>query len=346
MEFEMYENKGLTGLVNLGNTCFINSCMQVLSHTYELNNFLNTNTFTNKIKKNNESILLLEWNELRKLMWKDNCIISPNKFIKTIQTISEIKGLDIFTEYQQNDLPEFLIFVIDCFHTALSREVNMNVSGKIVNKTDKLAVKCFDMIKQMYSNEYSEIWNLFYGVHISQIISIENNKVLSNSPEPFFIIDLPIPNNIKTPSLIDCFNLYLEGEILEGENSWYNEKTKEKQPVKKKISYWSLPTILVIDIKRFNSRNKKMKTLVKFPLNDLDLREYVIGYKKESYIYDLYGICNHTGTVEGGHYTSYVKTSNGKWYHFNDNNVTEISDLDKLITINAYCFFYRKKTIH
>ena len=31
---------GLTGLANLGNTCVINSCMQVLSHTRELKKFL------------------------------------------------------------------------------------------------------------------------------------------------------------------------------------------------------------------------------------------------------------------------------------------------------------------
>ena len=42
MEFyyEKYKDKGLTGLANVGNSCYINSCMQLLSHTYELNDFL------------------------------------------------------------------------------------------------------------------------------------------------------------------------------------------------------------------------------------------------------------------------------------------------------------------
>ena len=38
---EKYMNKGLTGLANVGNSCYINSCMQIISHTYELNEFLN-----------------------------------------------------------------------------------------------------------------------------------------------------------------------------------------------------------------------------------------------------------------------------------------------------------------
>ena len=222
MNFEKYKDKGLSGLANLGNTCFINTCIQMLSHTYELNEFLDTD-YKKRLKNKHDSILTIEWDNLRTLMWSTNCIISPGKFIKTIQQIAHIKKVEIFTGYAQNDLPEFLLFIIDCFHNSLSREVNMSINGEITNDTDKLAVKCFNMVKTMFAKEYSEIWNLFYGIHVSQIISLENNKVLSVTPEPYFTINLSIPDICdKVPSLIECFDLYVNGETLENENAWYN----------------------------------------------------------------------------------------------------------------------------
>jgi ubiquitin carboxyl-terminal hydrolase 8 len=343
MNIQSYKDKGLSGLANLGNTCFVNSCIQVISHTYELNDVLNDVKTIQKIKNKCDSALLIEWNNLRQLLWENNCVISPNKFIKTIQKVAEIKHIDIFTGYSQNDVSEFLLFLIDCFHNSLSREIKMNISGNPENNTDVLAIKCFDMIINMYSKEYSEIWNLFYGVHVSEIVSLENGKILQQTPEPYFMIDLPIPQNNKAPTLIDCFNLYIEGEELKNENAWYDEKTKEKIDIKKKILFWSFPSILVIDFKRFNSRNQKNQTFINFPLDNLDLSDYVIGYKKKTYIYELYGICNHSGSVYGGHYTSYVKNANGKWYHFNDTNVIEVSLCNAIISAKAYVLFYRKK---
>jgi hypothetical protein len=343
---EAYCNKGLSGLANLGNTCFINSCIQIISHTYELNDFLeNENNYKKKLKNKCDSVLLIEWNNLRKLLWENNCIISPMKFIKTIQKIAEKKNIEIFTGYSQNYVSEFLLFLIDCFHNSLAREIIINITGQPENETDQLAINCFNMVKNMYTKEYSEIWNMFYGIHVSEIISLQSNKKLKQMPEPYFMIDLPIPSNNKNPSLIDCLNLFIEGEELKGDNAWYNEDTKQKIDIKKSILFWSFPNILVFDFKRFNSRNQKNQILITFPLDNLDLSSYVIGYNKKSYVYELYGICNHSGSVYGGHYTSYVKNANGKWYHFNDTSVVEVSSVQLIISPKAYVLFYRKKQI-
>lgn len=344
-KYHEYENKGLSGLSNLGNTCFLNSCMQVLSHTYELNSFLNLGYYKEKLnKKKCDSVLLLEWDELRQILWKENCIVSPFKFVRAVQEIAREKNQELFTGFSQNDLPEFLIFVIDCFHNALSRQVNMSIQGKAQNEKDKMAMCCYEKIKQMYSKDYSEIWNLFYGTQISLITSLETNKIISMTPEPYFILNLPIPQNNKSPTLLDCFDLYVEAEIMDGENKVLNEKTGHKEDVKKNLTFWSFPTILVIDIKRFNYNNRKNQILVDFPLHSLNLSKYVSGYGKDTYVYDLYAVCNHSGNVFGGHYTCFVKNANGKWYHFNDTNVSEVVSESQIISPKAYCFFYRKRS--
>jgi ubiquitin carboxyl-terminal hydrolase 8 len=346
MNFDKYKSKGLSGLANLGNTCFINSCVQILSHTYELNDFLDKETYKNKLNNKYDSALLIEWDNLRKTLWEKNETIVPVRFIKTIQRVAQLKRADLFTGFQQNDLPEFLLFLIDCFHTSLLREVEITIRGNPENETDKLAILCYEVIKKMYTKEYSEIWNLFYGIHVSQIVSLENEKILSQSPEPYFMMNLPIPSEKKSPTLYDCFDLYVNGETLEGDNAWWNEETKKKENVVKKMNIWSFPQIIILDFKRFHSHsNRKNQIHIDFPIENLNLSKYVIGYQKESYVYDLYGIGNHSGNVLGGHYTAFVKNANGQWYHFNDTSVEAVNDPTKIITPKAYCLFYRKREV-
>ena len=150
MELSKYQNKGLSGLANLGNTCFINSCIQIMSHTYELNDFLDNESYKKKLKNKYDSALLIEWDNLRKILWNENCIVSPGKFIKTIQKVAQFKKIDIFTGYSQNDVSEFLLFLIDCFHNSLSREIKMTISGNAEDEIDNLALKCFKMIQLTY----------------------------------------------------------------------------------------------------------------------------------------------------------------------------------------------------
>lgn len=342
------KGNGLTGLANLGNTCFINSCMQVLSHTHELNTFLDEKdgNYKNRLSAHHnkeyilDSKILVEWDKLRTLMWEENRIISPGGFIKAIHSVAKQKGREIFTGYAQNDLPEFLLFIIETFHNGMRREVDMKIKGDAINETDKLAVSCFNVMKTMYSKEYSEILDIFYGIHVSKLES--NGKLMSIKPEPYFIIDLPIVMNKRTCSIQDCFDKYCSSETLEGENGWFNEKTKQKQDVNKKLVFWSLPKIMVLDLKRFTYDGKKIQKPIELELDNLDLSKYVEGYNKEGYNYELFGVCNHSGGTLGGHYTATIKVGPTDWFLFNDTQVSKIK-FDGKNNTSGYCLFYRKK---
>ena len=345
MDLSKYHGKGYTGLVNLGNTCFLNSCMQVLNHTYELNYYLDSNQCIKNIKTNiPDTTILREWNELRNVMWSNNGVISPNKFVHFVHELAQQKDRELFTGWAQNDMPEFLLFIIECMHNSVSRSINMKISGKSENEKDNLAIECYSMLKQIYEKEYSEIMDLYYGIYVSQILSMDGKQSYNIKPEQFFMLDLPIPENQINHTIYGCLDKFTSPEILQGENAWFNEKTGKKEDIQKRIIFWNLPKILVITLKRFSSDGeRKIQNRIDFPIEDLDMSRYITGYKSKDYVYDLFGICNHSGGVMGGHYTSFVKNSKNEWLHYNDTNVSIIPEKHMLITPMAYCLFYRKK---
>ena len=352
--FEAYKDKGLSGLANMGNTCYVNACLQILSHTYEFNEFLSKNGGEYKTRLNHkvDSVLLHEWDKLRTMMWSGNCIISPGGFVSAMQKIARIKHMDLFSGFQQNDVAEFLMFLMDCFHTALAREVEMKVRGVARNATDCAAKECYEMMADMYKKQYSEVLNIFYGVQVSVIETLNSPaEALSTKPEPFCILNLSFPNKsdgIKAVSLFDCLDHHCAPEVLSGDNAWFNEAAGKKQDVTKRLSFWSLPNVLIVVLKRFemNARGhtRKLQVPSEAPCDRADFSKYVHGYNRESYVYELFGVCNHHGgSAMGGHYTATIRNANGKWYGCNDTIVREVPLASASIVSNlSYCLFYRK----
>ena len=112
----MKNGNGLSGLANLGNTCYLNSFIQCLSHTYEFNDYLDNYT------ENKNNILLNEWNGLRKIMWHKDCTISPKRFVIFLQRVAKKNNKTIFTNFVQNDVSELMYFIFDVFHNYLKQE--------------------------------------------------------------------------------------------------------------------------------------------------------------------------------------------------------------------------------
>ena len=269
------------GLLNLGNTCFLNSCVQVLKNIPELNKILRQDI--SHITESPDTIMLKEWLDLYSVMSSANGTLSPNKFVHMVQQIALQKGRDIFTGWAQNDIQEFLLFLIECFHNSLARPAKVDIKGTPENSTDEKAI------------------------------------------------------------IFECFDSFIQPELMEGDNAWFNEKTEKKQSVYKKVNFWNFPDIMVILLKRFSPDGvRKLQHIIDFPLENLNLSKYATGYGSQNNVFDLFGVCNHTGGVLGGHYTSYVKTQD-KWFHYNDSLIEPVPNPQTIVSPSAYCLFYRKK---
>ena len=68
MDTSKYVKNGFTGIENIGNTCFINSCIQIINHTYELNEFFDSDKYKTHLKTDIiDSYATVAWDDCEEL---------------------------------------------------------------------------------------------------------------------------------------------------------------------------------------------------------------------------------------------------------------------------------------
>jgi ubiquitin C-terminal hydrolase len=81
------------------------------------------------------------------------------------------------------------------------------------------------------------------------------------------------------------------------------------------------------------------------PPNNLNGSRTSLDESRLNNVYDLFAVCNHTGTLSRGHYTAYCKNpADGRWYNFDDTTVQPITE-DQLVTDKAYMLFYVRQSL-
>lgn len=153
-------------------------------------------------------------------------------------------------------------------------------------------------------------------------------------------------------TLLNCLSKFTEREQLETTDTWYCPKCKQHVRAFKKFDLFSLPRVLIFHLKRFRYAQSsfylhrdKITKLVEFPIEGLDLSEYVVGPKDgdKPLMYDLFAVSEHSGGLGGGHYTAVAKNpDNERWFSFNDSFTSETS-ADHAVTPKAYVLFYVRR---
>lgn len=331
----------LTGLRNLGNTCYMNSILQCLCNAPHLADYFNRNCYQDDINRSNllghKGEVAEEFGIIMKALWTGQYrYISPKDFKITIGKIN-----DQFAGYSQQDSQELLLFLMDGLHEDLNKADNRKRHKEENNDhLDDFKAAEYAWQKHKQLNE-SIIVALFQGQFKSTVQCLTCHKK-SRTFEAFMYLSLPLASTSKC-TLQDCLRLFSKEEKLTDNNRFYCSHCRARRDSSKKIEIWKLPPVLLVHLKRFSYDGRwkqKLQTSVDFPLENLDLSQYVIGPKNNLKKYNLFSVSNHYGGLDGGHYTAYCKNAaRQRWFKFDDHEVSDIS-VSSVKSSAAYILFY------
>ncbi|KAF5401413.1 Ubiquitin carboxyl-terminal hydrolase 4, partial [Paragonimus heterotremus] len=209
-------------------------------------------------------------------------------------------------------------------NTDLAKAASLYDSTRIDLSYLRLTIDCSD------SSLQTQLDDLMQSINPAQQAYLTNSSSLSKTPL----------------RLTDCMVKFIQAEKLSARDLWYCRRCKGEKQATKKFDLWSLPKVLVIQLKRFRSTLRsrdKIDCLVDFPIRGLDLTPWVVRNTNERYIYDLIAVSNHMGYLGGGHYTAYALNEPTKrWYVFDDAS-TRMIDESKVVTSAAYVLIYRRR---
>jgi ubiquitin C-terminal hydrolase len=322
------------GLYNMGNTCYINSFLQLLRILPPLNQALNDPRFLQQLEtlKTPETWLLKEWKVLRDTLNQPD--VAPNQvvhqlqlFVRGLREVARQKRMDdIATSHYQCDVCEMFQFFF-------------SAPDKFLIDLDALWMGTLE--KPQYA---SEIYSL-------QANNEHPGNLLSTTKEQYNILNLEIPVDLHLDqiTLYHCLDDFTCGEILDGDNEWFDETTQKKRAIQKKIRFLSFPPVLFLALKRFSFDGQhKCNQLVNYPIDGLDVTHYLAPNPATTpLLYNLHGVCYHNGGLQSGHYTCSIRHPNThQWLYYDDNMVVPISreETHKVVSPFAYCFLYVRQT--
>lgn len=183
--------KGVCGLRNLGNTCFMNSSLQCLSNAAPLRDYFINDIYKDNINKNNpigmKGNVAEQFGNVLKSLWSgQESYISPRLLKQTIA-----KWAPQFEGYNQHDSQELLAFLLDGLHEDLNQ-----VSKKPYVEVKEAAGRPDDLVADEaweghLMRNRSIIVDLFHGQLKSTVTCPVCQKV-SVTFDPFMYLSLPL----------------------------------------------------------------------------------------------------------------------------------------------------------
>lgn len=280
------------GLLNLGNTCYMNAVIQTLYSVQAFRNLI-VNSATRKG-------LCHELQKLFKEMQSSISPVSPTSFKSTFS-----KYQNKFFGLRQQDAQEFLRYLMN----GLQDELN-SIQQKPRHSARPASPKSADQAWRQYREtvDDSPLVDLLVGL-LCSTICCSICRSTSNCWAPFWDLSLPLTRSNSQDRLSEVINNFIAEETLDGDERPTCSKCKIATKSTKRISFSKLPQVLVLHLKKFSNDGYKLSSPE--VIIEKKIRLNNINYQIQACI------SHHGHSSCSGHYTSHCKYD-GKWFHFND----------------------------
>ncbi|CAF0878697.1 unnamed protein product [Didymodactylos carnosus] len=303
---------GLCGLMNIGNTCYMNSALQCLNAIPPfINYFLNLNIINNKNTVSNV------YNRLVKQMWSGQSKYAVPRQLKHVVG----QQASTFADYQQKDSQEF-----------------MNSLLNIIQQKE-------------HKSRQSSVINQLFSINIQSSVMCDQCKLSDSNMETTIFLPLPLPQEDGMDSSLMTLEVliedFLKEDLLDGDYYCSRCDTMTKG-IQKSDLCLPFPTVLIIQLKRFpfSGSIEKVDTFIQYPIYNLNLNQYLTSKTTTNDCtegqYNLIAVSSHSGTLQYGHYVTYGKHHQTKeWHLFNDQSIQPVNE-KVVLTNNAYVLVYLK----
>ncbi|CAB1333052.1 unnamed protein product [Coregonus sp. 'balchen'] len=317
----------LTGLCD-SRTCYMNCILQCLCNILAMAEYFTNNYYQEDINRTNilghKGEVVEEFGVIMKAMWSGlyKCI-SPRDFKFTMGKVNEQ-----FAGNEPRDARELMHCLLDGLHEDLNKGDTSKLYQWEVNDHHLDDQRAADLAwsRHKLRNE-SIIVALFHG-QLKITVQCLTCQHKTRTFETFDYRILPLASSNKC-SLHDCLKLSSREEKLDNHDKVFCSHCKALRDSMRKGEIWKVPPILVVYLLRLTCDGREMRKLqtnVDFPLENLDLTQYVIGPKQRLKKYNLFTVSNHYGGLDYGYYTAFCKnTIKHQWYQFQDKDVSDIS---------------------